>query len=248
MRNPFINLYLAFMTFGTVFGTVIAHATPIVYNAVTDFSISKGNANGVWTYGYGTPGSTFTPDTVSGAAFSGFSGFAYWGPANNGLPLVGLNSNSTPTSGFTPFPPSSDLWMHPGDDDSLAAILRFTAPTSGNYNLAGLFERVDQDNGQGNGVFVSIYKNNTVLQSPTFISNSEYGNSVSFDSTVFLTAGDSLNFDLARNGQYNFDSTGLQLEITAASVSPAPEPSSLALFGTGTFGIAIAVRRRFFNR
>src|SRR6266849_3469724 len=92
-----------------------AHAAPIVYNAASQFSTAS-NPNGAWVYGYGTPGSTFTAATASGTAWGGHTGYAYWAIAANGLPVVGHNTNSSPTAGFTPFPPATDLWLHPGPD------------------------------------------------------------------------------------------------------------------------------------
>lgn len=236
MRKALITLSLSFVAFASV----AAHAT--TYNAVNDFTTAS-NGSGVWTYGYGTVGSTFTADTVSGPAFGGYSGYAYWAPATNGLPLVGLNSNATPTPGFTPFPADDNLWMHPGNADNLDSIVEFTAPTSGSYNIAGYFVRADQESGMGSGTLVSIYDGASALMGPTYISNTDYDD-ISFNQNVTLTAGQTLEFALSRDGDYSFDSTGLSLNITT-NVSAIPEPSSLMLFGTGILGVAGAVRRRF---
>jgi hypothetical protein len=236
MRKALIALSLSF----AAFASVAAHATS--YNAVNDFTTAS-NGAGVWTYGFGTVGSTFTADTVSGAAFGGNSGYAYWAPSTNGLPLVGLNSNATATPGFTPFPADDNLWMHPGNADNLDSIVEFTAPTSGSYNIAGYFVRADQDP-MGNGTFVSIYDGATALMGPTFISNTNYTDQT-FNQNVTLTAGQTLEFALARNGDYSFDSTGLSLDITTNVAPVVPEPSSLMLFGTGILAVAGTVRRRF---
>ena len=59
-------------------GTVLALAVPVgahalpSYYAVAQVSIS-GNPNGVWSYGYGTPGSSFTAFSYAGTGCLGMS-------------------------------------------------------------------------------------------------------------------------------------------------------------------------------
>ena len=88
---------MASVAFATVLATGSAlslstTASATTWDVVNDFSITNGNPNGQWTYGYGVAESaTFTEDTSSGASYGGFANWNYWAIAPNGLPLVSLN-------------------------------------------------------------------------------------------------------------------------------------------------------------
>lgn len=221
------------------------HASPLIYNAANDFSLAS-NPNGVWSYGYGAAA---TPLTVSGTAYLGQAGYGYWSTGVDSFPVVGHTSNAAPTPGFTPYPPPTDLWLHPANDSQLPAQVVFTAPTADTYNISALFERVDQVDGVGNGVGVAVYLNGSPVLGRTILFGN-YLDSIPYLGSLNLAAGDRLSFAVDSNGEYTYDSTGLNLTITSLDVggpqSPVPEPSSIVLFATGAMAAAASAKRKFF--
>lgn len=225
----------------------VASASTLSYDAASDFSTAS-NANGVWTYGYGTTGAYstgtgFTAFTDSGSSWQG-SGWAYWEISNGILPAVGFNTPGTnPGAGglTTVSVPQTELWLHPGPAASgQDTIVLFTATVSGTYNLSAAFTGRSSQ-GVGNGTNVSIYINGVLLGSDYL--TGAYGDTYGYNGSIVLSAGDVVSFDLNNSGDYGSDSTGLRASLST-NVGSTPEPASITLLGTGLLTVGSLVRRK----
>ncbi|MBX9701025.1 MAG: PEP-CTERM sorting domain-containing protein [Acetobacteraceae bacterium] len=209
------------------------------YNAVFDFSAAS-NPSGPWSYGYGTPGSTFTALTDSTTAMNGIAGLQGWYSAGApfGVPTVLANTNPFDIA-LIPgvFLPISSLQMHPGDSDDTAAILRFTAPAAGLYTYVLEVGSIDRNT---SGIGVSTYVNAAPLMARTVI---DFFSFVSNGGTLALQAGDVLSLAVDRDGNYLSDSTYVRMRLDSAPLVTVPEPASFAILALG-LGCLGMVRRR----
>ncbi len=226
-----------------------------VYDANATMKADQMGPNTNSTFGRFTAGYGST-NGAAGSFLGGFTGFATgshtaawlgnnnlrgWNIANNAsVPSVVVNtSNSSVSPGFGISPiGSGQIVMHGGGISGSAfnppifnAVLRFTAEYTGTHSVNGRWDSL-----------ASGFTRNLVLVNNVIQVDSTESASVSsslFNFSMSLNAGDTIDFVVNDLGDIGSDSTGLTATITAV-----PEPTTLALFGLGGIGFAIAKRRR----
>lgn len=212
-----------------------------VFDAANDFSLAS-NPNGVWSYGFeNTLGGSLQLFDVATMNARGATGLDAWTSSHTGdTPTVMHNGTNAPlTFGGTVTVPADGLLFHPGPNGQFA-IIRWTAPSAGNYDLDVSFRGDDfvgptttdvhvLDNG------VSLFASGVTA----------YGPGPSFSSVVSVAAGDKIDFavGVGTDGSYLFDSTGIEAIISPA-ISGVPGPASLTLFALGGLGLLGLTRGR----
>lgn len=209
-----------------------------IYNSVAGWdSANNPSANGPWSLGYKTSvaGSltlftSFTTSTLGGATFE------FWHDLS-GMELgVGLNTSSSLdwSDGPTVVNPQ-EINLHPGPSGEMA-VIRFTAPTTGDYSFTGV---ISGNSTAGTTTTVYFVHNATTFYTQSV---SGYNSSYGFGLLGSLTSGDTVDIvvDWGSNANYFNDSTGIYATFTAV-----PEPSAwAAVAGVVALGGAFMRRRR----
>jgi len=197
------------------------------------------NPNGVWSYGYSS-GFTSPITLYDQTVQNGVNGpnAQYWlSPA--------VDVGTSPAAEFNHGPAFNDGNVNflPNEFVLVAGIggqysdLVFTAPANGTYSIVSSFRGAQY----GIGTVVGVVANGSVLFSSSVTS---VGQLVPFNTTVSLNAGNTLVFSVGPGG--GLQNTGLSATITTIPETTIPEPSSLALLGTGI--IALLGFRKLGNR
>jgi len=179
------------------------------YDAVRDFSIVS-NPNGVWSYGWlsalGSPLNLYAvTDTTTFAGLSAWleSGMMY------APPLVGHNDTQSVICFLSFCVPPSYLQLHPGPNKEVS-VVRWTAPTSGNFFLQGAV--VGLDHYSTTNLYLVLNSNNNLFSATI----DGYKSPLFFHHVLTMSAGDTLDFavEVGQDGTYFNDSTGIQFKVT----------------------------------
>jgi hypothetical protein len=210
------------------------------FSAVGDFGST--NPSGVWSYGQAAPSDLNNLD----AAFSLLPGFTPNCSSGGGFHAdcwSGTSFMSSPTGTFntgTVNYVAGFVNLHPGSDGTLA-ILAFTAPIAGTYDFLGQWADHDVVGGSGVDLYERLGDGTDLLTSAQHVQDWS-ATPVSINFSQALSAGQSVYFALGYNGEWSFDSTGLQLDVTGPDTTSTPEPASITLVALS--GGALLLKRR----
>lgn len=229
--NYYIKTVLLFVV---IFASTSAKAELITSNA-TDFfedvatSASPSLDNTMmWQLGLGTNSNDFLLFDSVNMVSSSVAQFRHSGSA---YPDATVNYGATD---FTLYGdvnlPAGSMSLHPGNADSLNAILRFTAPLTGLYDFTTLISAADPSQGASTGnIDVSLTTLGLVLDSATIdrVDSGSLPSFYEFIESIYMDEGQVVDFIISRaNDQYTDDSTVVNASVVYTSVS---EPTSLFL-------------------
>ncbi len=216
------------------------------WDAVTGFSYTN-NPNGAWQYGYGVTGTDdFT--SYSESAQYNWRSAAGWRGSDN--PLVAINTGKPFTDFNTVLFQTNMLLLHSGPSAGQDAIVQWTAPAAGLYQISANFQVLDSVNYFGDKV--SIYAGGTNLFAQTLgpgagadLGALTPGIGTSYTDKVSLKAGEVLSFGEALNTDYGWNLVGLNAQITRVSGVPevGANGSLAALVVVFAFGALVSERR-----
>ncbi len=120
------------------------------------------------------------------------------------------------------------LSFHPGAKGEYS-VVRYTAPVAGPFKVSSKFSGIDEQTTTDVHV---LHQGHSIFDS--FVRLNGHDRSASFDQTVPLAKGDTIDFVVGYgNGVYSYDSTGLDAVITG----PDGKPHNAAKeYGTWTYG------------
>jgi len=206
-----------------------AHAMP-VYDASAQFDLDNNpSAEGGWSYGSinGLSGA-FTLLPIASTPFTGLSGWTY-SPSNqypNVLKNVTVLDISQPGGGFFP---AGGLTLSDGaiSTEGILAVLRWTTPTSGVYDVSAVFTGVWDHSGALGDVYV--LKDGMQLFSGTI----DKRETTDYFGTLTLLAGQNIDFAVSSSPDNLYFRSVLDAQISQISMVPEPSVYTLLLLGLG---------------
>lgn len=204
-----IRSFITLTTFCFVFGSA-GLAGAQIHDAAADFSLA-GNPNGAWSYGWSaTPGGAFNAfdNTLNPDQFD----LERWNATGKDFYLAAAyNPNGSavgPGCATDWCVDAGKMTLHPGPNDE-HAVLRFTAPEGGRYQLDVTFSFVDQ---QARTVDVFVLQDDaTILDTVMGSASGGYGDEESVSAEVVLCAGAILDI-VVGDGVDNYADDGVQVD------------------------------------
>lgn len=200
------------------------------YDAASAFSITNGNPNGVWGYGYrSTLGAEYVAyDRAQKPIFGAWTSVdgSSWNRSEGTNPSVFHNDSDADWSYSSVDLFAGELALHPGASGQYS-IVRFTAPTTGSYYLDSEFAGRDRSIGTTTDVHVLVNGSSVFDESIN-----GYLASRSFAGQVNLVSGQTVDFAVGGGSDgYVGDTTALSATLGGLQHYKIP----VGEYFTGTF-------------
>lgn len=187
------------------------------YDPVGEFSLNS-NPSGVWSYGYMlTLGGTLNYYNQTYLFPTGLMDWRASIDIADGVPTIICNTSGSDIAiASSNLIRAHGLLLHPGPDGEYS-VLRFTAPSSGNYRVFGSWYGLDS---VGTTTDVHILANGVPLFTGS-VNGFGDASGPAFDTTVALNAGDVVDFAVGYGNDltFNNDATGLDAQVALAGTS-----------------------------
>lgn len=128
--------------------------------------------------------------------------------------------------------------FHPGELGQYS-IVRWIAPSDGKYDLATTFTGLDFIKPTSTDVYV-LYNGSQLFNDS--VNGFGISSAKNYTDSLCLFKGDIIDFavGVGSNGNYFFDTTGI--DVTIVESTPCPEPSTI--FGLGALGFGAFFKRK----